>query len=216
MKRFARIVPIIGSVFVLFGCQTWSDIKADFNDINWSFANSEPSIYQDPQDMACPSVTIVDELSSLTEFEGFNGAQTEDLTSQVFMTKVSSGCNHNERNVTVDLKLEFKGMLGPGAKVQDNDKPFFSYPFFIAVLNEKDEILAKEVFSASLTYARNEDTHTYYESMRQIIPIESGRPGGHKVLVGFQLTQDQLAYNRQNMIPVAPITQKPATVNPGF
>ena len=60
------------------------------------------------------------------------------------------------------------------------------------------KILAKEVFSASMIYAQGEDYKSYKETLRQIIPLNDTKQGKkYKVLVGFQLSQEQLNYNRQ-------------------
>lgn len=57
--------------------------------------------------------------------------------------------------------------------------------------------MAKEVFAASLNFGSGASSANYYESLRQIIPVKHGTNSGkYKVLVGFQLTHEQLAYNR--------------------
>ena len=220
MKRVLHLSLVLSSMLVLSGCgETWGTLKQSvsdrWNSVDWSFAQDEPELVEEVT--TCPSVKIVDELANLTEFSG-DGAQTqENLISTVYMNQIDSGCEFSQKNVTIDLKLEFAGNLGPKAKVKPSDKPFFAYPFFIAVLNAQDEILAKEVFSASMSYSRAEQAHTYYESLRQIIPFDNEEAAkGYQVLVGFQLTQAQLAYNRKNMIPVAPVTEKAPTVTPDW
>jgi hypothetical protein len=96
--------------------------------------------------------------------------------------------------VTVDLKVFFEGTLGPMG--QAAPQPTVSYPFFVAVTSPSGAILAKEVFSAPMTYSAG-GQETYVETMRQIIPIPNKEAGDHfKVLAGFQLSQDQLNYNR--------------------
>lgn len=215
MKRLAFVSFLFCTLLALSGCETWESVKQKFNTIDWSFAADEPAIVT--PETRCPEVRIVDELSSLTEFAGEGHTDSQNQISQVFMTAVNTACQYSQKNVAIDLKLEFKGTLGPKAKVRQDDKPFFSYPFFVAVLSEKEEILAKEVFSASLSYGRDEQSHTYYESLRQIIPFDDAAEApGYKVLIGFQLTQDQLAYNRAHQIPVAPTSQKPPTISPDW
>lgn len=219
MKRVLHLSLVLSSLFVLSGCETWTDFKQSlsntFSNVDTSFATDEPVLVE--EELKCPDVRIVDELANLTEFSGDGPETTENLVSTVYLNKVESGCEFSQKNVTIDLKLEFAGNLGAKAKTQPSDKPFFAYPFFIAVLNANDEILAKEVFSASMSYSRAEERHTYYESLRQIIPFEDEAAArNYKVLVGFQLTQDQLAYNRRNLIPVAPVTEKAPTVKPDW
>jgi len=145
----------------------------------------------------CPQVEIVEELSSLSEFTDMVAPEPKNLLSRVDMGLLESKCEHGDGEVIVDLKLVFESILGPKATRTVRDRPFFSYPFFIAVTGPKGDIMAKEVFSASMTYNLREDSHTYYESLRQIIPVPSKHQASlHKVLIGFQLNQAQLNYNR--------------------
>ncbi|MCB1783930.1 MAG: hypothetical protein KDI13_08025 [Alphaproteobacteria bacterium] len=150
----------------------------------------------------CPQVEIVDDLSSLSDFpEGKSGSDA-NLVSKIDIQNAESTCKLGSNTATVDLKVVFKGTLGPRAKVRATDKPFFTYPYFVAVTTPSGKIMAKEIFAASMTYNGKEKTHTYYENLRQIIPIlNKDVARQYRILVGFQLSPDQLAYNREHMIP---------------
>lgn len=150
----------------------------------------------------CPQVEIVNDLSSFSDFANEDKPQTNNLVSRVDLHSAESTCKLSSNTATVDLKLIFKGTLGPKAKRKASDKPFFSYPFFVAVTTPSGKIMAKEIFAASMTYNGNEKTHTYYENLRQIIPVlNKDVARQYKILVGFQLSPAQLDYNREHMIP---------------
>ena len=152
----------------------------------------------------CPKVQIVDDLSSLSDFIDPNKPNKKNLISRIDIDSAESTCKLASKSVIVDLKLVFNGKLGPKGRSNANEKPFFSYPFFVAVTAPNGEILAKEVFAASMTYNASEDSHSYFEKMRQIIPIKSKSSANrYSVLIGFQITPDQLSYNRENMVPVS-------------
>lgn len=193
----------------LGACQTVQGIKKDFSSIKvpkLNLINENEPVEEMQQinvnsDTNCPQIEIVNELSSFSEFSG-SSASESNLISRVNLNQVESSCDIENNQVILDLRLAFEGKLGPKAKRSKNDKPFFSYPFFVAVTNPSNVILAKEVFAASMTYERNEDTHNYFENMRQIIPITSSTQAGkYKVMIGFQLNEDQLRYNRKYMVP---------------
>lgn len=142
----------------------------------------------------CPGVESVSELASLSEFSNTSAPSESNLVSRVKIGNMQSACSYNERSVTIDLSMDFLGTLGP----HGNSSSSFSYPFFVAVTSASGDILAKEIFAAPLTYGPGETTKTYTEKMRQIIPIENRDRGSkYKILVGLQLTPNQLAYNRQ-------------------
>ncbi|MCK5374543.1 MAG: hypothetical protein KAJ40_04610 [Alphaproteobacteria bacterium] len=152
----------------------------------------------------CPKVEIVDDLSSISDFSSPHHRNKENLISRVDLKSAESACNLSSKTAIVDLKLLFNGTLGPKGRNKTSEKPFFSYPFFVAVTTPTGKIMAKEIFAASITYASGENEHTYFENLRQIIPIKNkNKANNYRILIGFQVTPDQLAYNRKHMVPIA-------------
>ncbi|MGB0720053.1 MAG: hypothetical protein ACPGRX_06245 [Bdellovibrionales bacterium] len=199
---------MIGAIITLSACQTYEGLKNDFGGLDLGSFTTAESVANDAEGTGsetlikgdCPTIEIVDELSMLHEFTNPKTASDGDLISKVAVQEAQSGCAYTDGSVTVDLKLAFNGMLGPKGRTTPNEKPFFSYPFFVAVTSSGGKILAKEVFSAALTYEPGQNTQNYTETMRQIIPADSRAKGkSYKIMVGFQLTQDQLAYNRTQL-----------------
>ncbi len=210
MKQLKYLVLL--TVSVLIGsCQT---LKQDVRDISQGHlpdishvpTNQIPGLKTASEDLIknpCPQVEIVDDLSSLSDFTNPNSSKKADLISRIDLKSAESACKLASKSAVVDLKLVFKGNLGPKGRVSSSEKPFFSYPFFIAVTAPNGKIMAKEIFAASMTYGAKETTHTYYEKLRQIIPIRNKDLAKHyKILIGFQVTPDQLGYNRKHMVPV--------------
>lgn len=192
LRFFALAVCCMG----LGACQTFEGVKKDFESIklpslnNATAASAEQLVYSGN----CPSAHAVEELSTLSEFTDVNDQSEHNLVARVKMTNLQSACNYDERGVTVDVRMDFAGALGPQGRAPAS----FSYPFFVAITSAGGEILAKEIFAAPLDYAAGQTASSYTEKLRQIIPIENKDRGAHyKVLVGFQLTPDQLAYNRK-------------------
>jgi hypothetical protein len=144
----------------------------------------------------CPQVEVVGELSSFSEYADMSNTQPGSLVSQVIIARAQNSCEYSPKSVTIDLKLDFAGVLGPQGRAL-GERPFFSYPFFVAVTGPRGAILAKEVFAATMTYEPGQDQQSYHESLRQIIPMPDRAKGkNHKVLIGFQLTPEQLEFNR--------------------
>lgn len=203
----SKFFLIACSALALSGCKTVvDDFMYDLNNVVENASFTEPTTpapnFNAPVEDRCPKIEIVDELSSFSDFNG--SMRDNNLISRVNLSQVESSCSIQRKQVAIDLKLAFNGELGPRAKMKSSDKPFFSYPFFVAVTNQNGVILAKEVFAASMTYERNEQTHTYFESLRQLIPISNADHARRfRVMIGFQLTEDQLAYNRRNMASIS-------------
>lgn len=202
MKPFVRILSIAAFALTLSACETVEGIKQDLSDISFDGFTTATSVNEDPQaqfltDGDCPTVQIVNELGRLHEFNAGQSMTSGNLVSSVEMNEANSTCTYSDRSVTVDLKLEFDGKLGPKGRRASNEKPFFTYPFFVAVTNANGKILAKEIFAASMTYEQGQNDQIYFETLRQIIPSDTRAQGrSYKIMVGFQLAEKQLEYNR--------------------
>ncbi len=215
MKHLKLFILLIFCTASLAACETMDNISSDIKNIDLGL----PALSSTPSgaerfitNSNCPQVEIIEELSTLHEFKKPTSPTEETRISSVELTNIKSSCSYAAKSVTVDLKLAFEGKLGPKAKRSASDTPFFSYPFFIAVTSPGGDILAKEVFAASMTYKPDQTQQIYYESLRQMIPIGNRARGKrYKVLVGLQLSQDQLDYNRKLMEPKPVPAMKPET-----
>ncbi len=142
----------------------------------------------------CPEVEMIDDLASYYDFGGGSGGEN-NLVSGVNMTKGNTTCAFGPKSVAVDTQIIFNGRVGAKGKSMGNS-PVYSYPYFVAIMAPGGKILAKEVFAAPLNYSSG-DTQGHIESFRQIIPSYSQENAGkHKIAIGFQLTKEQLDYNR--------------------
>ncbi len=185
-------------ILIMASCAGFQNVMDQFSELD---ENSAPAIGGTTSEVllddGCPRIEIVEELGAINEFTNPRRPVNANLISRVDLNSADSTCEYGRNSVTVDLKLVFEGLLGPKGRIRPDDKPFFSYPFFVAVTSPSGQILAKEVFAASLTYDAGQEEQIYYESLRQIIPVRGKRSGSrHKIMIGFQLTEDQLAFNR--------------------
>jgi hypothetical protein len=170
---------------------------------------------------ACPNVSVVQDLGALYEFTDMSRPEEQTLVSRADMSLERVSCVYSpERgSVAVQMTVSFDSKLGPRSKIYKGDRPNFAYPYFIAVSNPMDEIIAKEIFAASVSYESNQNELSYKETLRQIIPLDALSAGpDYNVLIGFQLTDDQLAYNRARAMPLessaAPASAAPASAAP--
>jgi len=205
MNTFKNTLCFI-CVLLLSACQTYDVVHEEVSDMTSGAVNLPPVGLEASEALLnspCPSVEIVDDLSSLSDFISPKKQTKSNLVSRVDLVSAESTCKLASKSAIVDLKLVFNGSLGNKGRKNSSDKPFFSYPFFVAVASPSGKILAKEIFAASMTFGAQETTHSYFEKLRQIIPINS-KDNAHRyrVLIGFQVTPDQLSYNRTNMVPV--------------
>ncbi len=161
-----------------------------------------------PQDDCLP-ITIVPELNALHQFDNPDRPVPSGRVSSIAFTGLEAACTHNESNIVVELNMTFEGRLGPRARIWDTDRPSFAYPYFVAITDPSGNVLAKEVFAATVSYENGEDRLEHRETMRQIIPVTGRFDNKHEILVGFQLTEGELAYNRSLMDGPAAVSNEP-------
>ncbi|MCC7305758.1 MAG: hypothetical protein IT558_05810 [Alphaproteobacteria bacterium] len=198
--------PIIITFFALLSltaCRSVTDTLdsaiADMRDFGQTPLNEKISPLPERliREGACPAVEIVEPLNMFNEFADPKKTTPDTLVTHAELTKTASTCTYGPKSVTVDVRLAFKGLVGPQGRTGGIDTPEFSYPYFVAIAAPGGKILAKEVFAAPMTFEPGMDNQVYTENLRQIIPFASQTQGAaHKVLLGFQLGEGQLAYNR--------------------
>lgn len=144
----------------------------------------------------CPPVSAIKELDSMHQFTNPERPTPSGKISSITLTELKTACKYNKNNVVVEIDLKFEGKLGPRAKIWNTDRPSFAYPYFMAITTPNGNIVAKEVFAATISYDKYEQSVIHEESLRQIIPLNGEFNKKHAILIGFQLTEGELAYNR--------------------
>lgn len=144
----------------------------------------------------CPSVARVAELSSLYQFTLPGRPDQNDKISEVHIARVDATCKKQNNVLKLDLAVDFSGALGPRGRVKPGDKPSFAYPYFVAVTNAQNKILAKDIYAAPFGYDPDDTQLMISERITQMVPIMGDNPATYRVLVGFQLSSEEVAYNR--------------------
>ncbi|MBM3558827.1 MAG: hypothetical protein FJX53_02830 [Alphaproteobacteria bacterium] len=145
----------------------------------------------------CPAIVVVGDTAELTQFRPGPGRDLTDVVAEGRIDRFDGFCE-TDRNrdgtgeIAVELQLFFVIASGPA-----NTTRFATYEYFVAIADTSERILAKQTFSAEVAFEGNRNRLTAFETLVQTIPVTAGQDGGaFTVYVGFQLTPDQLAYNR--------------------
>lgn len=147
---------------------------------------------------ACPVVEITPDLATWYEFPDPSNTSDEDaLMATATLRVAESRCFYAPKSMTVDARIAIEAVAGPAMRASANAKSTVSYPYFVAILSPSNQILAKQVFSAPLSFDADKNNLTHFEAFRQIVPITNQENGAqHKITFGFQLSREQLTYNR--------------------
>ncbi len=141
----------------------------------------------------CPTAAAVGDASIQSKFRPGTGRDLTDVQYQVRLANVGSECRYDSKGVDVRMRVGFALELGPA-----NPDRKAAYDFFVAITDPSNEIVAKRIFTTPLAFPANVGYVEHLEELTQRIPLpKGGSAADYKIIVGLQLTQDELEYNRK-------------------
>lgn len=141
----------------------------------------------------CPATTTVPELQTLVQVvPGTNGAT---IQSSGRINTVSSECDRDgDAGVLTKLTIEFTGLRTTPAISQ------IGLPYFVALADATGNILGKQQYTMTLGFPPDAQVAKGNDVVTVHIPLKNAQLGNvYTVVVGFQLTQSQVDYNRAHM-----------------
>ncbi len=145
----------------------------------------------------CPRVAALPELARVTQFADEANQAPSTILSETVLTKLDSSCILTETHINLDIVLNFTSRLGTAGLAQASPQASYSHAYFVAVVKPDGSIIAKDVFGLSPIFTSGQKEVYSSERLQQSIPLSSNIPAGqYQVMVGFQLNESELAYNR--------------------
>ncbi len=182
-----KMLVAIGGLGLLAGCSGGFDTDVFSGD----FFSTEQRV------ITCPNVTTLPNADEITIFRQGPGRDLVDVQYEGVITPVSGECEYQDDFawVEVDLILRIGAIKGPAATSQTQD-----YNFFVAVADKDNRVLNKRVFKSPVEVPEGRRRGAVQEELRQRFPIRSGTRGSdYKIIVGFQLSEEQLSYNQKKL-----------------
>ncbi len=149
----------------------------------------------------CPRTGILADAADLTRYDSTRGpggsSGGRDLTDMVIdgrITGVSGTCTREDRrHLEVTVAVAMQLTRGPAARGAREE-----VPFFVAV-SEGGTMLDKQVYRVEPQFAANADTlRLTSDPVRLVLPTDPEKRGSaYDVVVGFEVTPDELALNRK-------------------
>lgn len=175
MRSFAILAA---AALLLNGCQSVTE----------AFTTAEPNAGP------CPSALALYDAHRLVEFSG-----EEVIYNNVGFTAEINGvrslCSYyGERPIIANLELDLAFGRGPAAIGESH-----TYQYFVAVTRRDIAVIEKQVFPVTVRFRAGEDRAYVTETVDAIsIPRANSDTSGtnFEIIVGFELTPEQLAYNR--------------------
>ena len=141
----------------------------------------------------CPRVNFVDGLQSMTAFGVAGDVDLSNVAYSAEMVQLAAVCSFGRHGATVMAEFMLIADRGPA----DRER-VARVDYFVAVTDADGEILAKEVFRSEIPFADNRRRVGRKEEIEPFMPSPSGNRDftGYRVLIGFQLSPEQVEFNR--------------------
>lgn len=142
----------------------------------------------------CPGIRIDTATSSLTEFKPGDGRDITDIKYQAEIVSFEGTCKFDDDGVEAVMDIDMIVAGGPAAQ----PGPIDLY-YFVAIPRFFPDPVGKKVFTRSYRLpaggARRE--RITESNVRIFVPLEDRlTAAGYDIYLGFQLTDEQLKYNR--------------------
>ena len=150
----------------------------------------------------CPQVAIVRDLEEIRDY-GNEIPDPSQLVAKAKMLNLSGTCEFKKNGIDMVFDLNFVAEKGPrlgGLRT--------SFPYFVSIVDPDQTIISKEKMSIAFGFSSSEKVATASDSLHVYVPLpKDKRPTApnYQILLGFQLTQDQLDVVRKEA-PVNSVT----------
>ncbi len=148
----------------------------------------------------CPSALVVQPAADVTQFLPGPGRDLTDVIVEAKIQGVDGECEVSiERDgsgeVLVDMTVLFEANRGPA-----NQTRSAQLSYFVALVDQGQNILKKPVFDAEVAFPANGNRVRFADNIAVDIPLAVGeQAASYNILVGFQLTEDEVLYNRSQI-----------------
>lgn len=153
----------------------------------------------------CPDTGLMLGAAQLYDFKA-GAEQTEP--NRIIAASIENyrgACRYENGQMDFELELDFSAWRGAQGTTLERGQ----FPYFIAVLDAEESVLQRQGFSTTVPFDKT-GAGLKTEKHRLRLPLaEPKDAAGYKVVIGFQLTPEQLAYNRGGEKP-APAPEKAA------
>lgn len=153
-----------------------------------------------PEPPECPPVSVLGEAASLTRFAQGRGRDLVDVDFRAELTDLRSGCIYAKEEggaskLVVAVAPSIAAARGPANEDRKAD-----FQYFVSVVGGDADILNKQLFPVSVTFPGNSTRVDIVQDDPPVsidLPIAAAGEEYYEILLGLQLNEDELQYNRR-------------------
>jgi hypothetical protein len=152
------------------------------------------SIFGSEAEPVCPRVSILKEAAQITQFRPGPGRDLSDILFRGKLGGFQAECDYDDGELLVDLGLLFLAERGTADRSRVG-----VFEYFVAVADASGTVIEKKRFSARVEFPENVSRASFVEelSLRDIRVAAPEDGEMYSVFAGFQLSDEQLDYNRK-------------------
>jgi hypothetical protein len=162
--------------------------------------------------LICPSPYIAPNLDTAAEFRPGGGTSPADIRFGVKLIAVNSNCQNEKVGLRADTTMTFVAARSDPTLTQGD------FTYFVAIADAAQNIQAKKEFSLRVEFAPRQNRMQVTDRIAVGLPLRDVSAGGsYAIIVGLQLNQEQLDFNRRRAAGEAqqgPTQQAPAPQAP--
>ncbi len=197
-RRFSAVTGAFFSILPLTGCETLG------------LTSSQPPEATIVDFAApCPASAVLADAAFVTKLKPGAPLQPNPanvvFTAEMAQPKLECDYDRAANKLSVDVSFGIRASRGAAAMGPD---PALS--FFVAIIDVDNNVIVKKVFQAAPAMG-GKTQNTFTESVNNLaVPLGMDkRPPDYEILAGFQLTPEELAYNRAPRPLPAPRANRP-------
>lgn len=189
-RKSARVMHGLGLVAVLLaplalsGCGMFTSKEDEAMD---AIAAAAPK--------PCPTVGVLAGADTITVFDG-KGHDLTDVVLKATIDKAVTSCEYDtdEHTISVDIAYNGSAEMGPAATGTD-----MNLKGFLAVTRTDGKLVRKDIYDIPLSFDKGSQQIRFLKSIDGTVVPYGGTVNGsiYEMLVGFQVTKEQLDYNRK-------------------
>jgi hypothetical protein len=153
--------------------------------------------------LACPTPIVAPDLDAAADLRP-GGSGPDDVRFGVKLVSVNSNCSTQKIGLTADVRIGFV-VARADPKLMRAD-----FAYFVAIADAQRNILNKKEYKLSVEFSPRLGRLNVSDQVAIGLPLHDLSNGGkYLIIVGLQLTPEQLEFNRKQEQAPAPPTQSP-------
>lgn len=145
-----------------------------------------------PKGFICPAAAALVDAGSLTVMS----PGSSQILYRVDIAKVGTACDYDVDRNQIVARI---GISFSASRPQGGGSVQYTVPYFVGLSQSGTTIVDKKLYSAQFGFAAGQLTASFSDRIGSyvIVPTADKKSTDYEMLIGLQLTKDQLDYNRR-------------------